>query len=93
LIAGWRSRCKSAFPATVMIAGVVSASTLLVSQIVPLRRTRQSRWIKKTVDHTSPQSHSRSRSPDSSCFSPPGPSFLARFGWRGLENTGDYCRE
>lgn len=29
LIAGWRSRCKSAFPATVMIAGMVSASTSL----------------------------------------------------------------
>lgn len=29
LIAGWRSRCKSAFPATVMIAGMVSVSTSL----------------------------------------------------------------
>lgn len=41
LIARRRSRCKSAFPATVMIAGVVSASTS-ASQTV-LRRTPQPR--------------------------------------------------
>lgn len=41
LIARWRSRCKSAFLATVMIAGVVSASTS-ASQTV-LRRTPQLR--------------------------------------------------
>lgn len=57
LIARWRSRCKSAFPATVMIAGVVSASTC-ASQTV-LRRTPQSR--EKTVDHFT---ITRSRTPN-----------------------------
>jgi len=41
LIARWRSRCKSAFPTTVMIAGMVAASTS-ASQTVP-RRTPQPR--------------------------------------------------
>lgn len=79
LIARWRSRCKSAFPATVMIAGVVSASTS-ASQTV-LRCTPQPRE-KQSIT-------SRLRTPDFTLFFP----FTHQIWRRGQENVvRNYCR-
>ena len=57
LIARWRSRCKSAFPATVMIAGVVSASTSAsqtVLRCTPQPREKQSITSRLYVNRTLP---------------------------------------